>query len=234
MEQERFFALCKEFDIFPDFTTFGKLLVYFNTLTEWNEKINLTTITDQDEVFIKHFLDSMAGAAFIPQNASVCDIGTGAGFPGVVLKLIRPDINLTLIDSLNKRITFLQELIGKLDIKATCMHARAEDAGRSPQYRDKFSVVVSRAVAKLNTLYEYALPLVAPNGLFIAYKAHCEEELTESEKVPHLLNATIQNIKRFTLPPEGDTRTLIVVKKLGATPKPYPRGKNRERNDPLK
>lgn len=212
---------------------FSKLQVYFEFLKETNKKMNLTTITEEDDVFLLHFLDSLAAMHKIPQNASVCDVGTGAGFPGVVLKIFRPDIRLTLIDSLNKRITFLSELLEKLQLQANLFHMRAEDAARS-DLRASFDIVVSRAVAKLNTLYEYTLPLVKIGGKFIAYKANCEDELSDSKNVPKILGAKCAETEFFTLSGKNVARSLIICEKIAPTPSKYPRGGNKERQMPLR
>lgn len=204
---------------------------YFRLLTEWNQKINLTAITDRDGVFVKHFEDSLYGAEYIPNGASLCDVGTGAGFPGVPLKIARPDINLTLMDSLNKRVNFLSLLTESLGIQAECLHIRAEDAGKS-QLRESFDVVTARAVARLNTLSEYCLPLVKVGGVFLAYKTADESEMEQSERALSLLGGKIKKVDTFSLS-NGDGRSIIVIQKVRPTPKAYPRGKGKERSSPL-
>jgi len=204
---------------------------YFDLLIEWNEKINLTAITQFDEVTVKHFEDSLSGADLVPQNASLCDVGTGAGFPGIPLKIARPDVSLTLMDSLNKRINFLQTVSDALQLDAKCIHIRAEDAGQGA-YRESFDVVTARAVAKLNTLCEYCLPLVKVGGRFLAYKALVEEELAESQNALKILGGKVESVHNFNLS-NGDTRCILVIKKIAPTPKKYPRGKGKERSMPL-
>lgn len=233
MDLQTFQNAAKQMSINVEKVQFSKLKVYFDQLTLWNQKINLTAITEENAVFARHFLDSLAALPLLPQNASVCDLGTGAGFPGVVLKIFRPDLSLTLMDSLNKRILFLKDLLQTLDLQAECIHIRAEEAAKK-EYRERFDVVVSRAVAKLNTLYEYTLPLVKIGGTLIAYKANCDGELAESKNVPQLLGGSVETVKKFILPLENAERSLIVVKKNRQTPSIYPRGKNKEREFPLK
>lgn len=205
---------------------------YFDLLIEWNEKINLTAITQYDEVVTKHFEDSVAGQSLVPQNASICDVGTGAGFPGVPLKIVRDDIKLTLMDSLNKRVNFLQTVSDSLGLGADCIHTRAEDAGKG-DYREKFDVVTARAVARLNTLCEYCLPLVKVGGKFLAYKALVEEELAESQNAIKILGGKVEQICKFDLS-NGDSRSIVVISKVSPTPKKYPRGKGKERSAPIK
>ena len=204
---------------------------YFDLLIDWNEKINLTAITQYDEVMTKHFEDSISGMSLVPQNASLCDVGTGAGFPGVPLKIVRDDIKLTLMDSLNKRVNFLQTVSDSLGLAADCIHTRAEDAGKG-KYRESFDVVTARAVARLNTLCEYCLPLVKVGGKFLAYKALVEEELAESQKAIKILGGKVETICKFDLS-NGDGRSIVVITKVSPTPNKYPRGKGKERSAPI-
>ncbi len=205
---------------------------YFNELVSYNEKVNLTAITDKEEVYIKHFFDSCLANEFIDKKAKVADIGTGAGFPGVPLKIIRQDIDLHLVDSLNKRILFLEELKAKLGIKYNTYHLRAEEF--CINNRENFDVVVSRAVAKLNTLAEYCLPLVKVGGIFISYKAgDIEQEIKESEKAIKIFGGQIKEIKKFNLPNNMGTRSLIIIKKIKNTPAKYPRNKNLPKLKPI-
>jgi 16S rRNA (guanine527-N7)-methyltransferase len=211
-----------------------KFEVYFNELVDYNTKVNLTAITDKQDVYIKHFFDSCLASEFIPTNAKVADIGTGAGFPGVPLKIIRNDINLNLVDSLNKRITFLNYMQQKLGIKYNTYHSRAEEFCANSRNRESFDVVVSRAVAKLNTLAEYCLPLVKVGGMFIAYKGgEIEQEVQESLNAIKILGGQVEAIKNFDLPMGKGSRTLVIIKKIKATPKGYPRGKNLPKLKPL-
>jgi len=208
--------------------------IYFNQLIDYNQKVNLTAITDKEEVYIKHFYDSCLSHNIIPSNAKVVDIGTGAGFPGVPLKIVRNDIDLHLVDSLNKRIIFLNELKQKLNISYSTYHSRAEDFCTSLNNREQFDVCVSRAVAKLNTLAEYCLPLVKVGGIFIAYKGgEINNELTESNKAIDLLGGKVIDIKKIDLPNNMGSRSLIIIKKIKNTPTKYPRNKNLPKIKPL-
>lgn len=217
------------------YTEYEKLFeIYYNELVEYNEKVNLTAITEREDVYIKHFYDSCLSSEFIPQNAKIVDIGTGAGFPGVPLKIIRNDIDLHLVDSLNKRITFLNYLSQCLNIKYSTYHSRAEEFSTNIKYRESFDICVSRAVAKLNTLAEYCLPLVKIGGAFIAYKAgDIDEELKESLKAIQILGGEIKEIKKINLPNNTGDRTLIIIKKIKNTPKKYPRNKNLPKLTPI-
>ena len=204
---------------------------YYEMLVFWNEKVNLTAITQQNEVEIKHFADSILPEKRIPAGASVCDVGTGAGFPGIPLKIVRPDLSVTLLDSLNKRVTFLQEVCKTLNLdKMRCLHARAEDFGQK-EGRERFDVVTSRAVARLNTLAEYAIPLLKIGGIFLAYKANCEEEQQEAENAVRILGGKIEVVHKFDLC--GQTRTILEIRKVSPTPKKYPRGHGKEKSAPI-
>ena len=199
---------------------------YFELLAEWNEKMNLTAITDDSGVALKHFADSLSLLNFvdIPQNSSLADVGTGAGFPGVVLKIARPDIKLTLIDSLNKRLVFLGEVCAQLGIEAELIHSRAEDGARDEKLRESFDFAVSRAVARMNVLSEYCLPYVKVGGAFCAMKgAQANEEFKESLNAINTLGGKIENKYFFELPENGGERAIAVVRKVKNTPQKYPR-----------
>lgn len=209
-----------------------KFQIYFNELIDYNKNVNLTAITEKEDVFVKHFYDSCLSQNYIPNNAKVVDIGTGAGFPGLPLKIVRKDIDLHLVDSLNKRITFLHLLKEKLDLDFSTTHTRAEDF--CADFRETFDVCVSRAVSRLNTLAEYCLPLVKIGGLFIAYKgSNIDEELEESKKAIKLLGGQIEEVKKITLPNDKGERNLIVIKKISKTDIKYPRGKNLPKTKPI-
>lgn len=199
---------------------------YFELLAEWNEKMNLTAITDENGVALKHFADSLSLLNFvdIPQNSSLADVGTGAGFPGVVLKIARPDIKLTLIDSLNKRLVFLGEVCAQLGIEAELIHSRAEDGARDEKLRESFDFAVSRAVARMNILSEYCLPYVKVGGAFCAMKgAQANEEFKESLNAINTLGGKLENKYFFELPENGGERAIAVVRKVKNTPQKYPR-----------
>ena len=220
--------------------------LYYSLLAEWNQKFNLTAITDREGVFARHFEDSIAAAEYIPQGAKLCDIGSGAGFPGLPLKIVRPDLSVTLFDSVNKKITFLNEVIARLEQEGvTAVHIRAEDAGASALYREQFDAAVSRAVAPLPVLCEYALPLIKTGGLFIAYKtaAAADNEIALAQNAIKVLNGKVKEVAPYTLAPpsavastpqEGNfSAALIIIEKTGTAPLKYPRGGNKPRLDPL-
>lgn len=247
-----------------------KFDIYYQILISYNEKVNLTAITEKEDVYIKHFLDSVLGYNFIPKNATVVDVGTGAGFPGLPLKIVRDDINLTLVDSLNKRLEFLNELTTKLGYKTNyinsenvqknlktiknnqnlaklndnlnifnknvntiyIVHSRAEDFCKLK--RECFDVAVARAVARLNTLLEYLLPLVKVGGIVLAYKgSSSEEELVEAKNAIKILGGEYLKTLHFDLPNNMGERNIIVIKKIKDTPKIYPRDKNLPKLKPL-
>lgn len=216
----------KDFNITLTDRQYGQLQRYFELLAEWNEKMNLTAITDEGGVALKHFADSLTLLNFvdIPQNSCLADVGTGAGFPGLVLKIARPDINLTLIDSLNKRLVFLSEVCAQLDIKAELIHSRAEDGAREERLRESFDFVASRAVARMNVLSEYCLPYVKVGGAFCAMKgAQANEEFKESMNAINTLGGKLENKFFFELPENGGERAIAVVRKIKSTPQKYPR-----------
>lgn len=195
-------------------------------LLEWNEKINLTAITDKNEIIIKHFADSLSILSIMQiENQNVIDIGSGAGFPGVPLKILCPDINLTLIDSLAKRIKFLQTVKNNLGLKnLNCIHARAEEFVKTNDNRENYDLCVSRAVANLSVLCEICLPFVKIGGYFVAYKGlEIENEIETAKSAIDKLGASISDIKKITLPYSNITHSLIFVRKLSHTPLKYPR-----------
>lgn len=201
-------------------------MVRFGTLlVEWNQKMNLTGITDPEGVALKHMLDSAVGASMLPQGAKVIDVGTGAGFPGVVLKIMRPDIEMVLLDSLKKRLTFLEEVIQSLGLTgiATC-HERAESGGHRKELREQFDVAVARAVAALPLLSEYCLPFVKPKGVFLAWKGpKGREEVAEGEKAFSALKGKVKEIHEFDFPGADEKRLIIELLKTGKSDAKYPR-----------
>lgn len=199
--------------------------LYADTLVEWNQKMNLTAITDPQGIAVKHFLDSAAllQHAEIPEGSSLLDVGTGAGFPSVPVKLLRPDVQITLLDSLQKRIGFLDVLCEKLCIEAQTLHARAEEAGRKPALREQFAVATARAVAHLRELSEYCLPFVRPGGCFLAMKGQeIEQELDEARNAIGMLGGRVQEVLKYALP-DGSGRSVVVVRKISQTPSNFPR-----------
>ena len=204
---------------------------FFNDLIYYNNMFNLTAITEKNEVIIKHFLDSIYPEKYIPKNASVIDIGAGAGFPSLPLKIVREDLNLTMLDSLNKRVNFLNNMVEKLDLKnAFAIHSRAEDY--AIKNREKFDIAIARAVANLSTLSEYCLPFVKVGGTFIAMKGgSCEEEINNAKLAIKTLGGKIDKVEEYNL--EGNSRTIIIIKKIMPTPNKYPRGKNFPKTKPI-
>ena len=218
-----------------DDTVLSRLEKYADMLREWNEKINLTAITDPEGIVVKHFLDCalLLKQVNIPQNGSVIDVGTGAGFPGMVLKIFRPDIELTLLDGLNKRLVFLNEVLSSLDLSARTVHMRAEEAGKAAAHREKYDLVTARAVAQLRTLYEYCLPLCKVGGIFCSMKGpSAADELSEAKKAASVLGGDKGKIITETLTGE-ETRTLVITKKISQTPPKYPRKSAKISKQPL-
>lgn len=216
-----------------------KFLLYYNMLIEWNSFMNLTAITDFDEVLKKHFTDSVSLIRAIPdlgeKKYRMIDIGTGAGFPGIPLKIVFPNISVVLLDSLNKRVNFLKEVISKLQLTdITAMHGRAEDFAQNKEYRESFDLCVSRAVANLATLSEYCLPFVKKNGRFISYKSEkVSEEFEVSGKAISVLGGEYENQVTFELPDSDIYRNLFVIKKKSATPGKYPRKAGLPSKEPI-
>lgn len=213
-------------------TLYKKLDIYAEFLVEYNKNVNLTAITDPEEILYKHFIDSILldRYADIPENASLIDVGTGAGFPSVPLKLFRPDINITLLDSLNKRITFLKMLCEKLDIHAEFIHERAEIAGKNPDLREKFDVACARAVANMSVLSEMCLPFVKVNGVFTAMKG-LSENISDGNNAVVLLGGEISEQSVYDVCGEG--RKIVAVKKISHTPTKYPRNSSQIKKKPL-
>lgn len=216
---------CDENNISISDTQKQKFETYAKLLSEWNKKINLTAITEDTEVAIKHFIDSITLLKYadIKDNASVIDIGTGAGFPGIPLKIMRDDINLTLLDSLNKRLVFLDEVCNTIGIKAQTVHSRAEESGQNPLFREKYDVAVSRAVANLPALCEYCMPYVKVGGVFISMKgSDGENELENAKNAIAILGGKTESCETLTLP-DGSTRTIITIRRIQPIPQKYPR-----------
>lgn len=215
-----------------------KLNTYYEMLVEKNKVMNLTAITEYKDVVIKHFADSAAiiNAININNVENVIDIGTGAGFPGMVMKILFPHLKITLLDSLNKRINFLNEVIERLNLdRIKTIHGRAEDFAQDKLFREKYNLCVSRAVANLSTLSEYCIPFVAVNGYFVSYKSgECEEEVHNAGKAVHRLGAKVDKIVDFILPDTDINRKFIVIHKLSATPHIYPRKAGIPSKDPIK
>ncbi len=213
------------FGISLDETALERFNKYAEMLVETNKVMNLTAITEPDEIVIKHFADSLSLLKYIeiPKNASIIDVGTGAGFPGIALLIARPDLKVTLLDSLNKRLVFLENVLKELDLTAETVHLRAEQGGQNKEYREKFDFAVARAVAALPVLSEYCLPFVKQNGEFIAMKGDLtDEELNLSENAIKILGGEIVSKDSFELFGRGE-RTIVRIKKISQTPTKYPR-----------
>lgn len=208
---------------------------YMELLLEWNEKINLTAITDPKEIILKHFIDSLTIEKQIKQGEKLIDVGTGAGFPGIPLKIVRPDVEITLLDSLNKRINFLNEVIAELKLeRIETIHSRVEEAGKNKRYREKFDIATSRAVANLTTLSEYLLPLVAVGGRAICMKGpDIETEIEDSKKAVSILGGKIDKIESFQLADSDNNRNIITIEKVRNTPGKYPRKPGTPSKEPI-
>ena len=214
----------------------NQLESYYKLLVSWNERMNLTAITEPKDVAIKHFADSLSVLSFVdvPNGASVIDVGTGAGFPGLVLKIARPDIKLTLLDSLKKRLTFLEDVLNNLGLDAQLIHSRAEEGGQSIDLRECYDFAVSRAVAQLNVLCEYCLPYVILSGSFIAFKGgESDEEIKNASKAIQTLGGKKTDVYKFDLPENSGSRTLVIIEKVQPTPDKYPRQNGKIKAKPL-
>lgn len=213
------------------------LLRYYQMLVEKNKVMNLTAITDFDEVLEKHFADSLSVVRVVDVNKinSLIDVGTGAGFPGIPLKIIYPEMNVTLLDSLKKRVNFLNEVIDELDLKNIgAIHGRAEDFGRNRDYREKYDICVSRAVANLSSLSEYCLPFVKVGGVFIAYKSgKCHDEICNAKNAIKTLSGKIEKIENFNLPDTDISRTFVLINKINPMHNKYPRKSGVPSKNPL-
>lgn len=213
----------------------GQFEQYASLLIEWNQKMNLTAIIEPEQIAVKHFIDSLSLLAVkkIPQNAAIIDVGTGAGFPGIPLLIVQPMIRLTLLDSLNKRLVFLNEVLDTLGLEAQLVHARAEEAGQNQLYREKFDFAVSRAVAPLNILCEYSLPFVKKGGNFIAMKGpQAQQELIEAQNAVSALGGNKTDLKELTLSDQS-SRCLVIIEKVNRTEKIYPRHGTKISRKPL-
>ena len=226
----------KNYGINLDEKALERFEIYYNFLVEYNQHTNLTSITEKNDVIIKHFLDSILLTKFLKLNSEtkLIDVGTGAGFPGVPIKIANPEINLTLLDSLNKRIIFLNKLVEKLNLTAEIFHNRAEECGKNKNFRERFNIVTSRAVAKLTVLSEYCLPLLKVGGFFVSLKgSNVENEIEESAKSIKVLGGKIEKVEKFDLPEEKGSRSLVIIKKVSPTPAKYPRSNSSIAKSPI-
>ena len=234
MNKELFIEEVRKLGIAVDEDKLDKLERYYELLIQWNEKMNLTAITKKEDVYLKHFYDSLTliKAYDLNQNIRVCDVGTGAGFPGIVLKIFFDNIDITLVDALNKRINFLNIVIKELKLEnIRAIHARVEEFAK--ETKEKFDLVTSRAVAKLNVLNELCIPMIKIDGYFIPMKANIEEEIEESKNSIIKLNSILENIISFNLPIENSIRNLIIIKKVNSTKEIYPRKFDKIKKQPL-
>ena len=210
---------------------------FYDILVEWNKVMNLTAITDYKDVVEKHFLDSLSIERILKLDdiKAVMDVGTGAGFPGMPLKIIYPDLKITLLDSLNKRVKFLNEVIRQLELKnIDAIHGRAEDIGKNENYREKYDLCVSRAVANLATLSEYCMPFVKVGGVFVSYKSgDIDEEVLKSKKAVSLFGGKIEDVVKFQLPGTDINRAFVKIKKIKEMQKKYPRKSGIPSKEPL-
>ena len=211
---------------------YEKMNIYAEFLVEYNDKVNLTALTQPHDILVKHFIDSVAPLNFfsVPEGASIIDVGTGAGFPSVPMKIFRPDLKLTLLDSLDKRITFLKLLCDKLDIEADFVHGRAEDIAKMTEYREKFYFSCARAVANLSTLSEYCIPFVKVGGSFISLKGP-SEDIESASRAIELLGGELSDVIDYKI--DGEGRRLVLVKKISQTPSKYPRNSAQIKKKPL-
>ena len=224
----------KQSDVDLNETQINKFYEYMNLLLEWNEKINLTAITEPNEVILKHFIDSLTIKRYIEEGKSIVDVGTGAGFPGIPLSISNNNINITLLDSLNKRIIFLNDVIDKIQLKnIEAIHGRAEEFAKNKKQRESFDIATSRAVAPLNILLEYLLPLVKVGGKCICMKGSKTEEIEDARNALKILGGEIESIDKVFLPNSDIERNIIIVRKVKQTPLKYPRKAGTPVKEPL-
>lgn len=233
--KQYFINMLEKINLMLDDKQIEDFYCYMNELIEWNKNINLTAITEEKEIIQKHFIDSLTIFKYLNKNDKIIDVGTGAGFPGIPLKIADETFDITLLDSLNKRILFLDNVIEKLKLNnIETIHSRVEDAAINPQYREKYDIATSRAVAQLNVLLEYLLPLVKVGGKCICMKGgNLEEELENSKKALEILGGKVEKIESFELPNSDIKRNIIIIKKVSHTPKAYPRKAGTPSKKPL-
>lgn len=238
MNKEQFIHLFSEKGIHLSETQVEQFEIYFQTLVEWNEKMNLTAITEKEDVYLKHFYDSVTAAfyeAAFTKSVHICDVGAGAGFPSIPLKIVYPNLKVTIVDSLNKRIHFLEYLAKQLQLEnVEFVHDRAETFGKNSKYREKFDIVTARAVARLSVLSELCLPLVKVGGTFVAMKAaSAAEEIEAGKKAISVLGGKLEAKHSFELPFEKSERNILIISKVESTPKKYPRKPGTPNKEPI-
>ncbi len=226
---------CKKNNIQISNEEIEKLYIYMKEILEWNEKVNVTAIKDEKEFIVKHFIDSLTIEKYISNGEKVLDIGTGAGFPGIPIKITKNKSHVDLVDSVNKKLNVIREIIPKIKVEdIECIHTRAEDLAKNVKYRESYDVVTSRAVANLTTLVEYMLPFAKVGGKIICMKGpNVEEELTESKKAISILGGKIEQIENINIDSDYE-RNIIIIKKEKPTPKQYPRGQGKPLKEPIK
>lgn len=234
MNKEEFIVEVSKLGIELTEEQLNKLDKFYKLLIDWNKKINLTTITNYDDVYLKHFYDSLTliKEVDLTKDLNMCDVGSGAGFPGVVLKICFPNLKITLVDSLQKRVNYLNEIIKELNLKnIIAIHSRMEEYSRT--HEEEFDIITARAVANLNVLLEISMKALKINGHLVLMKANCEEEITNSKKALQTLNGELYNINKFSLPKENSNRTIINIVKRGKTNSKYPRNIDKIKRYPL-
>ena len=226
---------CKKNNIQISNEEIEKLYIYMKEILEWNEKVNVTAIKDEKEFIVKHFIDSLTIEKYITNGEKVIDIGTGAGFPGIPIKITKNKSHVDLVDSVNKKLNVIRDIIPKIKLEdIECIHTRAEDLAKNVKYRESYDVVTSRAVANLTTLVEYMLPFVKVGGKIICMKGpNVEEELAESKKAISILGGKIEQIENINIDSDYE-RNIIIIKKEKPTPKQYPRGQGKPLKEPIK
>ena len=233
---EIFKKYLEKIEIVLDETQIKKFYDYMNLLIEWNEKINLTAIVEPKEIILKHFVDSLTICKYIKENETLADVGTGAGFPGIPISIVYPKMNITLVDSLNKRINFLNEVINKLNLKnVKTYHSRIEDFGKDKNEREKYDIVTARAVANLSTLSEYLIPITKIGGKCLCMKgSNIEEEIINGKNAIKILGGKIEKIDSFNLPLSDIERNIVIISKINKTPNRYPRKAGLPSKEPIK
>ncbi|MHB1484564.1 MAG: 16S rRNA (guanine(527)-N(7))-methyltransferase RsmG [Saccharofermentanales bacterium] len=237
MKDIRYYAEIAGIDLSDE--QYSKFRMYEDLLLEWNQKMNLTAITLPEEIALKHFADSISVIPYLVKSTgsssfSMIDIGSGAGFPGVPVKIMCPGIDLTLMDSHNKKISFLDEVIKALDLsKCAAIHSRAEDSAKDGKYRERFDVAIARAVSGMPVLCEYCLPYVKTGGIFVAMKTDAGEELESAGHAIRLLGGEIEDYQRFLLPGSDINRSVVIIRKISKTPAAYPRKAGKPEKEPL-
>lgn len=239
MNPETFIAQCAAHGLVLNGQQIDQFERYYQLLVEWNEKMNLTAITQREEVYLKHFYDCLMVLWNMPLEdyaLQLCDVGAGAGFPSIPLKIVHPELQVTIVDSLQKRLTFIEHLAEELGLEGvSCVHGRAEDVGQNPAYRGQFDIVTARAVASLNVLAEYCLPLVKIGGQFLALKAQkSDQELEEARAAIRILGAKLIKVTEDQLPVEAADRRYILIQKTKETPNKYPRKAGKPAKNPIK